>query len=101
MLSLYLLAVGLFTHFFLGIFVIQPMAAYPGGTTIVYWRKDLNVPFITSPDSIVVRSGFEVSLVSRGIALARFGKPIHDRKILQFGYSNILYLWSTGGKTYQ
>ncbi len=60
----------------------------------------MNLPFMASADSIVAKTGFSVSLISRGIALARYSKPILDRKIARFGYSKVLYLWSTGGKTY-
>lgn len=86
---------------FCGIFVIQPIGMLPKGTTIVYWRFGTNLPFIGSVDGILAESGSGVSLLGRGIGLAALAKPILDRKIAKFGYSETLYLWSTNGKMYR
>jgi hypothetical protein len=60
----------------------------------------LNLPFISSADGILEESGAGVSLLGRGIILGTIAKPIVEREIFRFGYSETLYLWSTGGVTY-
>ena len=90
----------LFIRFFCGIFVIQPIGAIPEGTTIVYWRNGLNLPFISSADGLLAESGAGVSLLGRGVILAKLAEPIKKREIFRLGYSETFYLWSTGGKTY-
>lgn len=40
-----LFATGLYLC--VGLFVIQPMGAAPEGATIVYWRVDLDLPFLS------------------------------------------------------
>jgi len=85
---------------FCGVFVIQPLGAIPEGVTIVYWRNGLNTPFVASADGLLENSGAGVSLLGRGMMLANLAEPITDREILRLGYSDTLYLWSTGGKNY-
>ena len=84
-----------------GIFVIQPIGAIPDGATIIYWRTGLNLPFIASADGILEESGAGVSLLGRGILIGKLAEPIKEKEIFRFGYSETLYLWSTGGKTYE
>lgn len=86
---------------FLGIFVIQPIGAIPEGVTIVYWRVGLNLPFIASADGILGTSEAGVSLLGRGILLAKLAEPIIERRLLRMPYSETLYLWSTGGTMYE
>lgn len=96
-----LCGLALFFRLFCGIFVIQPIGAIPEGATIVYWRSGLNVPFIASVDGLLNDSGAGVSLLGRGLLLAKLAEPITDREIFRLGYSETLYLWSTGGKKYE
>ena len=96
-----LVSLILLFRFTCGIFVIQPIGAVPEGASIVYWRLGLNIPFLASADGLLEESGAGVSLFGRGILLAEFAEPITEREILRFGYSETLYLWSTGGKTYE
>ena len=91
---------ALLFRFFCGIFVIQPIGAIPEGTTIVYWRTGLNIPFIASADGILDKNGEGVNLLGRGILIGVLAGPIKEKEIFRFGYSEALYLWSTGGKTY-
>jgi len=91
---------ALFFRLFCGIFVIQPIGAIPDGATIVYWRSGLNIPFVASVDGLLDDSGAGVSLLGRGLMLAKLAEPIKEREIFRFGYSETLYLWSTGGKKY-
>lgn len=84
-----------------GLFIIQPMGAIPSGATLVYWRLGLNLPFISSADGLLERSGADVSLLARGLVLAELANPIIEKKIMKFDYSETLYLWSTDGKKYE
>lgn len=91
----------LFFRLFFGIFVIQPIGAIPDGVTIVYWRSGLNLPFVASADGLLEASGEGVSLLGRGIILGGLAKTITQREIFRVGYSETLYLYSTGGKQYE
>jgi hypothetical protein len=91
----------LFFRIFCGIFVIQPIGAIPDGATIIYWRSGLNLPFLASADGILSESGAGVSLLGRGLMLGKLAEPIMNRKIIRLGYSETLYLWSTGGKKFE
>lgn len=84
-----------------GIFVIQPIGAIPDGTTIVYWRHGTSMPFIASADGLLASKGEGVSLLGRGVVLAALAKPIKEKEIFRLGYSETIYLWSTGGKKYE
>lgn len=92
---------GLLFRFFCGIFIIQPIGAIPEGTSIVYFRTGLDLPFIASADGILEKSGAGVSLLGRGILIGKLAEPIKEKEIFRFGYSETLYLWSTDGKTYE
>tara|TARA_B100000683_G_scaffold269904_1_gene307762 strand:+ start:557 stop:892 length:336 start_codon:yes stop_codon:yes gene_type:complete len=94
-------ALGVVFRIFCGIFVIQPIGAVPDGATIIYWRSGLNLPFVASADGILEDSDAGVSLLGRGIVLAKLAEPIREREITRFVYSEWLYLWSTGGKSYE
>lgn len=83
-----------------GIFVIQPIGAVPEGATIIYWRTNLNLPFIASVDGLLSESENGVSLIGRGVLLSALAKPILENEIMRFGYSEWLYLESTNGKMY-
>jgi len=83
-----------------GLFIIQPIGAIPKGATIVYFRAGLNIPFVASADGILEESGAGVSLLGRGLMIAKISELLEDRKIVTFNYSNTLYLWSTDGKEY-
>ena len=93
--------IGLLFRFFCGIFIIHPMGAIPKGTSIVYLRTELNLPFIASADGILDKSGKGVSLFGRAILIGKLAEPIKEKEIFRFSYSETLYLWSTGGKTYE
>jgi hypothetical protein len=95
-----LISIIIFFRLCCGFFVIQPIGAIPNGVTIVYWRAGLNMPFITSADGLLNDSDNKVSILGRGLILANLSEPILKRKIFRFGYSETLYLWSTGGKKY-
>lgn len=100
-LTLFFLIILVSFRIFFGIFVIQPIGALPKGATIVYWRFDLNLPFIASADGLLDASGQGISLMGRGLMLAGLAEPIIKREIIRFGYNETLYLWSTEGKKYE
>ena len=87
--------------FSFGVFVIQPIGAIPKGLTIIYFRLGINLPFISSPDGIVIDSGNELSIWSRLGAMASVSEPISKRTILRLEYSESLYLISTHGQTFE
>ncbi len=70
----------------------------PDGATIIYWRFGMNLPFVVSADGLLAESGAGVSLLGRGIVLAKLADPIIERKVVSLPYSEALYLWSTGGR---
>ncbi len=86
---------------FFGIFVIQPIGAVPDGTSIVYWRSGLNLPFIASADGLLAESGAGVSLLGRGLVIAKLAEPILEREVFRLPYSETLYLLSTDGMVYE
>ena len=99
-LSVFLFAVALFFRLFCGIFVMQPLGNVPEGNTIVYWRSGLDLPFVASPDGILEKTGLQVSLLGRGLVLSEFYESVQKRRIAEFHYSELFYLWSTGGQKF-
>lgn len=95
-----LLGLLLLFRMFCGIFVIQPIGAIPDGVTIVYWRSGLNLPFVSSADGFLIDSDVGISLLTRGMTLAKLSEPILEKEITRFSYSETLYLWTTGGKQF-
>ncbi len=96
-----LTTIGVLFRLFCGVFVIQPIGAIPDGLTIIYWRGNINLPFVTSADGILDKSGEGVSILGRGLLIAKLVEPIKEREIYRFGYSETMYLWSTNGKQYK
>lgn len=90
----------IFFRLFCGVFVIQPIGAVPEGATIVYWRAGLNLPFVSSADGFLIDSDAGVSLLGRGMVLAKLSEPILKKEIVRFSYSETMYLWSTGGRKF-
>lgn len=95
-----LLSITLFFRTCFGIFVIQPIGMIPEGTSIVYWRVGLNLPFIASADGLLDENKQGVSLFGRAIMLGFIENLLIDRKIVKLPYSESLYSISTGGKEY-
>ena len=87
-------------YFCCGFFVVQPIGAIPDGATILYWRADMQLPFVASADGILLEKTGSVSLLGRAIAIGQTAEPIIDRKIMKLPYSRQLYLISTGGKEF-
>jgi hypothetical protein len=83
------LEVILLCYFSLGLFIIQPAGKDPEGTTVIYFRLDLNVPFISY---VFLKESENVGLLTQRMAVA---KLIFDRKIVALPYSPRLYVVST------
>ncbi len=75
---------------------IQPIGAIPDGVTLWVWRTDA-IEFVDSPDAICERRFGGVSPLCRLGAMV----ALRDRIIARLPYSETLYLWSTGGRTYR
>ena len=89
--------VAICAYLLTGFFVIQPIGMLPKGTTIWYLRVGVRLPFISSPDGFLLKEKGKVSLLSRAMAIGQLPETVNPRKIAQFGYSERLYMISTGG----
>lgn len=92
------IAIAFFT--LTGFFVVQPLGSIPNGVTIWYFRAGLNLPFISSPDGILLEKQESFSLLERGVVLAQVGKLVMEQEIARFQYSESLYLRTTGGRKF-
>ena len=81
----------------LTLFVVQPIGAVPEGRTVVTWRLN-TMKFIDSADAWCERQMGGVNLLCRGAVLGKLGAE--NVIIARLPYSETLYLWSTGGRTY-
>lgn len=79
------------------ILAIQPIGAIPDGRTVLMWRTE-RTKFIDSADAICEREMGGVSLLCRGSVLAALAKE--NSILLRLPYSETLYSFSTGGKSY-
>jgi hypothetical protein len=80
----------------MGFYTVQPIGALPQGVTLVVWRAS-GEPFFNSPDAVCLKVQGSVSLLCRGLAMAK--TPV-DRIILRLPYIEWAYLMSTGGYTF-
>ena len=87
-------------YLFCGIFVVQPIGAVPEGVTIVYWRYQTKMPFISSADGLLSEHMGGVSLLGRGVLLGTLSPHLLENKIIGAPYSETLYLISTKGKSF-
>jgi hypothetical protein len=79
-----------------GVFTIQPIGALPDGITIIYYSRNTNIPFFSSPDGLCIQTQGGVSLLCRMAALSAVSN-LTDRIIVRLPYSHWAYLQSTGG----
>jgi len=79
------------------LFVVQPIGAVPDGRTLLIGRL-AGTKFIDSADAMCERIQNGASLLCRGMVMGQVGK--NATIYLRLPYSETLYLWSTGGKTY-
>jgi hypothetical protein len=95
----WVLGVGLLVLLFTSvtIFVVQPIGAIPEGKTLVILRMG-EMNFIDSADAYCQRVQGKVNLLCRMMVLGSIGK--NGMILLRLPYSETLYLYSTGGRTY-
>ena len=87
-----IVAIGIFATQ-VGFYTIQPIGALPEGSTWLVWRSSGD-PFFNSADAVCLKAHGNVSLFTRGSALAQ--APT-DKIILKLPYWKFAYLRSTGG----
>lgn len=88
-------------RFTCGVLVIPPLGLLPKGSSIVYVRVNLDLPFIASADGILKERDGGVSIFSRGILLGELGEKLKKRVVFRLPYSKDLYLYSTNGTEYE
>lgn len=98
---LLLASIMTFIYFFTGFFVIQPIGAVPEGVTIWYFRKDINLPFISSPDGIMLEKEGHVNLLGRAIVLSSVMTSLEGKRICNLPYQKWMYRISTKGQEFE
>lgn len=98
LLSLAAVAAAVLAASYLTIFVVQPIGAVPEGRTLIVWRG-AKMRLVDSADAICAREASGVSLLCRGAVLAAIARD-EDQILLRLPYVETLYLWSTGGASY-
>ena len=92
---LLVVAIMAFIYFFTGFFVVQPIGAIPEGVTIWYFRNDINLPFISSPDGIMLEKEGHVNLLGRAIILSSVMDSLEGKRICNLPYQKWIYKIST------
>lgn len=82
-----------------GVFVIQPIGAIPDGVTLVYYSRNPEMAFFSSPDGLCLKMQNSVSILCRMAALSA-ASGLTDRVIMRLPYSEWAYLQSTGGRMF-
>jgi len=90
LIALLIVLVILFRLLF-GIFVVKPLGTLTEGSTTVYWRAGLEMPFVASVEGILGDSDSGKALPGRAVQAGQLLTEIGDRKVLKIGYSEALY----------
>ena len=98
---LLVVAIMAYIYFFTGFFVVQPIGAIPEGVTIWYFRNDINLPFISSPDGIMLEKEGHVNLLGRAIILSSVMDSLEGKRICNLPYQNWMYKISTKGQEFE
>ena len=98
---LLVVAIMAFIYFFTGFFVVQPIGAIPEGVTIWYFRNDINLPFISSPDGIMLEKEGHVNLLGRAIILSSVMDSSEGKRICNLPYQKWMYKISTKGQEFE
>lgn len=99
----FLMCIGLLVasaYFYLNfaIFVVQPIGAVPEGVTLVV-KRTAQLNFVDSADAMCERVSGGVSLICR---MTMLGQAVSEDGIYgRLPYSEWLYSYSTGGKSYE
>ena len=98
---LLVVAIMAFIYFFTRFFVVQPIGAIPEGVTIWYFRNDINLPFISSPDGIMLEKEGHVNLLGRAIILSSVMDSLEGKRICNLPYQKWMYKISTKGQEFE
>lgn len=82
-----------------GVFTVQPIGALPEGVTFIYYSRNPEMPFFSSPDSLCLKIQGYVSLLCRATALGSTTE-LTKRIIIKMPYNEWAYLQSTGGQKF-
>lgn len=81
-----------------GIIVMPPSEIIPEGISVVYWRNDTKLPFISSPQSMQLEAfGGEENLFTAIAILGGIADLIKEEEITRFPYNDWLYSKSLKG----
>jgi hypothetical protein len=83
-----------------GVFTIQPIGALPEGVTFIYYSRNPEMSFFSSPDGLCLEMTGQVSLLCRGSAISA-STELLDRVIIKLPFSRWAYLQSTGGLEFE
>ena len=69
--------------------------------TIWYFRKDINLPFISSPDGIMLEKDGHVNLLGRAVVLSSVLNSLDGKRICNLPYQKWMYKISTKGQEFE
>jgi len=83
-----------------GLYVVPPIANVPQGETIWFYRRGTGLPFVSSADGLNLEHHNGVNPQTRGAMNALVANIIGKHVIAKFGYSQSLYVKSTGNRDF-
>ena len=83
-----------------GFYVVPPIATVPQGETIWFYRRGTGLAFISSADGLNLEHHNGVNSQTRGAMNALVANIIGKHVIAKFGYSQSLYVKSTGNRDF-
>lgn len=83
-----------------GLYLVPPIATVPQGETVYYYRRGTGLPFVSSADGLNLEHHNGVTVQTRAAMNALVAGIIGKRVIAKFGYSQSLYLSSTGNRDF-
>lgn len=89
-----ILAIMIFGFVFIiskpGVYSIPPIGMLPEGTTFIYYGRNPDLPFFSSPDAMCIRATGDITLLCRGLAIGE-SEPLVDRIMFKLDYSPLAY----------
>jgi len=96
-----ILALAVLSFFNLtGFYIVPPIAKLPKGETIWFYRRGTGLPFISSADGLNLEHHNGVTTQTRGAMNALVANIIGKGVIWKCGYSQVLYMRSTGNRDF-
>ena len=80
-----------FIYMNVGILVMPPTEMIPEGVSVVYWRNDTKLPFISSPESMLLEEFGEENFFTMIAILGRIADLVKKEEITRFPYNDWLY----------